>query len=272
MSHDDLAPALGTMFDRDGDHFLPTPWTRSIWDPNSLRGPVIAGLLMYQVERRHADPAFQVARMTTDMFRLAPMVPVTVETRLARDGNRIRVVDATVIADGMEIARSSVVMLRRTEPPEGAIWAHPPRWPVPAPQTLPAQDLSAQRFPIWEQRMLSPHGSALDPGDPAPRRAWMRNVIEFVRGERPSPLVRAALASDYANPFANGSTHGLNYINADASLFLHRDPVGEWFGIEAVAHQAAEGIAIGECALYDIDGPFGRTTVISLANRRREQA
>ncbi|MFA7250032.1 MAG: acyl-CoA thioesterase domain-containing protein, partial [Dehalococcoidia bacterium] len=249
-----------------GDRFLPTPWTRSIWDPNSLRGPVISGLLMYQVEQRHFDPLLQVSRVTIDMFRLAPMVPVTVETRVARDGNRIRVVDATVVADGLDIARASVVMLRRTPPPEGTVWA-PPSWDVPLPDALPAPDLAGARIPIWEQRMLTARDSGAD--GPAPRRAWLRDVVDFVRGERASALVRAAMMSDYANPFANGSDQGLNYINADASLYLHRDPVGDWIGVAAIAHGATEGIAVGECALYDLDGPFGRTTVASLANRRR---
>ena len=268
MAHEDKAAALGTLFDREGDRFVPTPWTRSIWDPNSLRGPVLAGLLMYQVEHCHADPLFQVSRLTVDMFRLAPMAPVTVTTRVVREGNRIRVVDATVVADGLDIARASVVMLRRATPPEGVVWSPPP-WDAPPPETLPAPNLEAARIPIWEQRTFSAHGAGARSGEPAPRRAWLRNVIEFVRGQRPSPLVRAALVSDYANPFANSGDQGLNYINADASLYLHRDPVGDWIGVEAVAHAAAEGIAVGECALYDLHGAFGRTTVTSVANRRR---
>lgn len=270
VTNEGIATVLGTCFDRDGDRFVPTAWTTSIWDPNALRGPVIAALLMYAVEERHSDPLFQISRMTTDMFRVAPKVPVTVTTAVAREGNRIRVVDATVIADGLEIARASVVMLRRAEAPDGTIWA-PPSWEAPDPETLPPQKLDASRYPLWEQRTFSgPALNSAPTGVLAPRRAWVRDVIEFVRGERPSALVRAGLASDYANPFANGSSDlGLNYINADASLYLHRDPIGEWIGIEAVAHNAAEGIAVGECALYDLHGPFGRTTVTSLANRRR---
>lgn len=225
---------------------------------------------MYQVERCHSDPLFQVSRVTVDMFRLAPMAPVTVTTGVVRDGNRIRVVDATAVAEGMEIARASVVMLRRTTRPDGVLWSPPP-WDAPPPETLPALYLDVDRIPIWEQRPFISHGSATGSAGPAPRRAWLRDVVDFVRGQRPSPLVRAAMVSDYANPFANAGDHGLNYINADASLYLHRDPVGDWIGVEAVAHDAAEGIAVGECALYDLEGRFGRTTVASLANRRRTE-
>ena len=269
--NEDIATVMGTCFDRDGDSLVPTAWTTSVWDPNALRGPVIAALMMFVIEERHLDPLFQISRMTVDMFRVAPKVPVTVETRVAREGNRIRVVDATLIADGLDIARASVVMLRRSEAPEGSIWA-PTSWDAPHPETLPPQVLDGARFPLWELRSFSGPGLMTDAPSkqPVQRRAWARNMIEFVRGERPSPLVCAGLASDYGNPFANGSSDlGLNYINADATLYLHRDPVGDWIGIEAVAHNAAAGIAVGECALYDLDGPFGRTTVTSLANRRR---
>jgi len=81
-------------FEADGNRYHPTPRTRGPWDPQSLHGRVIAGLLAHQIEREHGEPAFQPARLTVDMFRVAPMKPMTVTTALVRDGNRIKVVDA----------------------------------------------------------------------------------------------------------------------------------------------------------------------------------
>lgn len=259
-----------TFFHRDGAILLPTPRTRGPWDPNSLHGRVIAGLLVYEVERQHLDPAFQVARLTVDMFRVAPMLPVTVVTTVVRDGNRIRVADASLrLEDGTEIARASVVMLRRAAAPEGNVWA-PPAWDVPHPDTLPSPPPPPANFgePMWETRTITGRMN-LQGEPPVQKRAWIRDFVNFVDDERPSPLVRAAMVSDFANPFANSGDRGLNYVNADASLYLHRNPVGEWIGVEVAGHNASEGIAIGECVLYDFDGAFGRASVCSVANQRR---
>lgn len=260
-----------TFFHRDGTTYLPTTGTRGPWDPNSLHGRVVAGLLMFEVERRHLDPAFQVSRLTVDMFRVAPMRPVTVVTSVVRDGNRIRVADASLcLEDGLEVARASVVMLRRTPAPEGEVWA-PPVWDAPHPDDLPTPPPPPAQFgpPMWETRSITGPMTFGLGEPPVQKQAWVRDTVDFVDDEPPSPLVRAAMVSDFANPFANAGTRGLNYVNADASLYLHRDPVGEWIGLEVAAHHASEGIAIGECVLYDLDGAFGRSTVCGVANQRR---
>ncbi|MDA0269767.1 MAG: thioesterase family protein [Chloroflexi bacterium] len=253
-------------FDPDGPgRYLPTPHSRGPWDPKSLHGRVLAGLIAHQVEQDHGEPDFHVARLTTDMFRVAPMAPLTVTTTLARAGNRIRVVDASIrIDDGTEIARGSVVFLRRAEQPEGEVWS-PPLWEVPHPEMLPAEEPRGPRgmVPVWETRRIEGEF-----GSTGRKQAWMRETMDLVRGVEPSPLVRMAQTSDFANPFANSGSAGLHFVNADATLYLHRYPAGEWIGVEVAAHHSADGIAIGEVTLYDLQGPVGRATVCAVANRR----
>lgn len=267
MSTDSSEATMEPLFHRDGDRLVPTARTVSVWDPDALRGGAIAGVLLYEIERSYLEPEYQLARVTFDMFRRAPLVPVSVEARVVREGNRIRVLDAVLRADDLEVARASAVLLRRATAPEGNVWS-PPVWDVPGPRTLDGS-FEGGRPAIWERRFI---GAPPTPGVPravAPQRAWLRVPGNFVDTEISSPLVRAAMAADTANPYANAGDRGLNYINADATLYMHRDPVGEWIGVEVTAHQAAEGIAVGECALYDLDGPFGRTTVCSISNRMR---
>jgi hypothetical protein len=66
----------------------------------------------------------------------------------------------------------------------------------------------------------------------------------------------------------NAGNQGLGYINSDVTLYLHRLPVQEWIGFEVVNHRATDGIAIGECFLYDQEGPIGSSTVAALAQRK----
>jgi hypothetical protein len=49
---------------------------------------------------------------------------------------------------------------------------------------------------------------------------------------------------------------------------LHRLPATPWIGFEVVNHHATDGIAIGECCLYDERGPIGTSTVAALAQRK----
>jgi acyl-CoA thioesterase len=83
-----------------------------------------------------------------------------------------------------------------------------------------------------------------------------------------TPFARVALAADFASPFANAGDKGLGYINSDVTLYLHRLRATNWIGFDVVNHHATEGIAIGECWLYDERGAIGTSTVAALAQRK----
>ena len=76
------------------------------------------------------------------------------------------------------------------------------------------------------------------------------------------------IAPGVAHSFANAGDAGLGYINSDVTLYLHRLPVTRWIGFDVVNHHASEGVAIGECWLYDEKGAIGTSTVAALAQRK----
>ena len=240
--------------------FEPTDIARGPWGHESLHGHVLGGLMAHVIEHDHGDPGFLPARFTVDMFRPPKYAPVTISTRVARAGNRVRVIDASLVVDEVEIARGSALMLRRAEDPDGTVWG-PEDWDVPAPEEL--DPTGADRDPTWETRFIS--GSARSSER---RRSWMREVRELVSGTELTPWVRSAMAADFTNPLANSGDSGLEFLNADYTLYLHRLPVGEWIGVEATSHHSAEGVAVASGALYDEGGPIGRSAVAAIANRR----
>jgi hypothetical protein len=251
-------------FTREGAGFRPTGMSRGPWDPKSLHGRVVVGLLGREIERLIDNPAFMPARLTVDMYRLPDLSPVEVTTRIVRDGGRIKVVDAEFFSAGTSMARATCQLLRRTENPEGAVWS-PPNWDAPKPADIPEpEDRRGGMGGMWTTRPIA--GGFGQPG--GKRQLWMAEVRELIGGEPLTPFARAALAADFASPFANGSDKGLAYINSDATLYLHRVPSTEWIGFEVVNHQATDGVAIGECWLYDEEGPIGTSTVCALAQRR----
>ena len=244
--------------------FEPNDICRGPWDPNSLHGRVVAGLLAREIESCWGDPAFHCARFTVDLYRVPPFAPVEVTSNVVRDGNRIRVVDAEFTSGGTSIARASAVLLRKAENPEGTVWS-PPAWQVPGPESLPAPQ--GDREPMWETRVID-HGF----GSTEQKRAWLRENRQLIDGVELTPFVRTAFAADFTNPFANSGSAGLQFVNADITLYLQRLPAGEWLGFEVTQHHAHEGIAVGECTIYDEQGAIGRSLVSALANRRKPPA
>ena len=250
-------------FTTDNDAFIPTDIARGPWDPNSLHGRVIIGLLAFVIEQRHGGDDFVPARLTVDMFRLPKLEPVGVTTRLVRDGLRIRVVEAEFSSGGVSMARAACQLLRKTDKPPGQVWS-PPNWKVPAPADIPAP--TDPRLGMNGKWATRPIEGAM--GTVGPRRLWMSEVRDLVAGTALTPFVRVAVAADFASPFANAGDQGLGYINSDVTLYLHRLPVTPWIGFEVVNHHATDGIAIGECWLHDEQGPIGTSTVAALAQRK----
>lgn len=250
-------------FTREDSAYTANPVSAGPWDPNSLHGRLVIGLLAHEIETHHGAPEFVPARLTVDMYRLPGFDRMEVATRAVRDGRRIKVIDAEFFSGGVSMARATCQLLRKTASPQGTVWS-PPNWSVPAPDEIePPADRRSALGGMWEIRPIT---GAM--GTIGARRLWMREVRELVGGVPLTPFVRAALASDFASPFANAGDKGLAYINSDATLYLHREMKGEWVGMEVVNHQARDGIAIGECFVYDIEGPIGTAGVAALAQKR----
>jgi hypothetical protein len=250
-------------FRREGAAFAPTQASRGPWSPTSLHGRVVAGLLASEIERRHGDPEFTPARLTVDMYRLPDLSAAEVTVRAVRDGRRIKVIDAEYSVGGVSMARATCQLLRRSENPESRAWS-PPNWDAPAPNDIAApEDARAGMGGMWSTRLIS--GGF---GQPGPRRMWMSEVRSLIDDEALTPFVRAALAADFASPFANSGDKGLGWINSDITLYLARVPATPWIGFEVKNHQEADGVSVAECWLYDEQGPIGSSSVAALAQRR----
>lgn len=250
-------------FRREGELFVPNPISRGPWSETSLHGRVVIGLLGREIERRHGGPDYVPARLTVDMYRLPDLSPVEVETRVVRDGRRIKVIDAEFVSGGVSMARATCQLLLRTRNPEGNVWS-PPAWDAPPPsETPPPPDDRGSLGGMWATRPISGFWGSL-----GKRQLWMSEVRELVGGDPLTPFTRVAVGCDFASPFANAGDRGLGYINTDVTLYLHRLPVGEWVGYEVVNHHATDGVAIGECRLHDETGPIGTASVAALAQAR----
>ncbi|NUP82159.1 MAG: thioesterase family protein [Nonomuraea sp.] len=249
--------ATSAFFTRKRGEFVPAPHARSPWSPDMLHGRLLGGLAARALEERHAEPGLHFARLTVDLFRNSPMLPVTVETTLVRDGRRIRVADAVLSTEQGVIGRASAVLLRQGEQPRDEL-RHTPAWDEPPPAGAPAEGQGWKPpFDLWRLSGWGEGGRG---------RVWLRETHPLVDEEPVSPLTRVALAADFASPLSNYGSEGVSFINADYTITLARLPEGELIGVEATGHLSADGVATGQVTLHDTAGPIGFCLVTAVAN------
>ncbi len=241
--------------------FVPAASSHAPWSTDMLHGRLIGGLAARAIE---ADLDLspdgtdrRVARLTVDLFRPAGMTPLTVTTERVRQGRRIEVIDAFIASDGHVVARVTGVVLATSSEPPGTIW-QPERsqWPDPAstelnPADADASDADQTDENGWLFRWVDGSFASAEQ-----TRVWTNDEVPLVDDEPLSPLVRAAVSGDIACPLANAGDDGIHYINADYTMALARYPVGPWIGLEVAQQEAADGISIASCNMFDEAGLF----------------
>ncbi len=255
------------LFHPDGDRFVPTELTRGPWDPDAMHGGAPAALLARAIERFEPGPAPHVARLTIDLLRPVPLVPLEVRSRFLRPGKKVQIVESSVVANGTEVVRASALRLREAplELPTGTDAADAGGLPPPgSPDT-------------FEGRSEVTFGQAVDIshatggfGVPGPAGVWFRLRVPVVAGEAVTPLVRVAAAADFGNGISSPLdwNEGWTFINPDLTVYLHRLPVSDWVGLDAVTWPDARGVAVADSGLYDTRGRIGRAVQSLLLDRR----
>ena len=248
---------MEALFERDGEWFLPSEYTRGGWTDHHQHGGPPAGLLARAVEA--ASPDMWTARLTFDLIRPVPMGPLTCRTTIAKDGRNVRVVDSALVHEGVDVAWVRALQIRKADvstPHTEHEWEHPP-----APTGLAVAEWRERwgpemtRFHIdgVEIRSVDSSFESLGPGV-----AWFRMTVPLVAGEPTTPVQRLATISDMANGVSRELDFAeFSYINADITLYIHRLPVDEWVGIAGRSHPRSFGVGVNEATVFDADGPIG---------------
>lgn len=240
-------------FTRTATGVLPTDLPVSPWNPTALNGVAVGGLLAALIEE-YAPPTaapLHWARLVIDLLGAVPATELIPRFTMLRDGRQMQMLQVELLAGGRAVARAQALRVRDAatvacETPLGA--AMPQDFPLAPPQTLGV-------LRHTERRVIAPRNRTSGPG-----ALWVKFDHEVIGGVALSPLVRAAMAGDYAAGTGNMLVPQLyNWPNLDISLFLMREPVGEWIMIEATCESAGNGTAISSARLADRSGTFART-------------
>jgi hypothetical protein len=255
--------------------FEPTGLTRSYWSASAQHGGPPAGLLARAIERVPTSIPMHVVRLTVDLYRPVPIdTPVCTETRVVKDGRRIQVVDASLLAEGRTVARASALKIRTSEI---ALQRPPVPWVAPAGPyeaeavswaQAGAAESDLEFFHTHAIEVRTVDGSLFKPGEGL---SWVRLAVPVVEGEPTTPFVATATLSDVGN----GNAMALDgrtwlYVNPDLSLTLHRLPVGEWLGMRSAAQQHPSGIGSADSQLFDTTGPVGRVVQSQIIEPRTD--
>jgi hypothetical protein len=240
--------------------FIPTDFARGPWDPAACHGGPPAGLLARALERTLPD--VRLARLTADLIRPVPMAGFWIETELVKAGRATGTTRATIL-DAEGTARAVATGVHVVTSPA-------PVFPSPLDnsglETPHLVDSEPGPFPIVRLRHDQPafnrstslrYPPGQGPG-PGPTTVWMR-ALPLVAGEEPSPFQRICPLADCGNAFSrHADPDQVQFINADLTIALHRDPVGEWLGSRAVSHWQPTGVGLADALLFDDDGVVGR--------------
>jgi hypothetical protein len=246
------------LFEIDGAVAVPSELTRGPWDARAMHGGPPSALLARAVEQCDPGPATFVARVTVELLRPVPLVPLTVTARSLRPGKLVHWIEAVLLAGDVEVARAVGLRLRVVE---GSPVAAPALAPFPGPDAGTKIDLDPKLLRgvgFWNANTITMVTGTF--GGAGPGGAWIRLTVPVVAGETPSPAQRVAAAADFASGVGNpvDMTVG-GAINADLTIAMHRVLRGEWVGLDARAWAQAQGTGMAEAVIHDADGPIGRS-------------
>jgi hypothetical protein len=247
------------LYERIGDRFIPTDVTRSPWGPEFQHGGPACALTVREVERV-APPDMAVLRFAVDILRPIPVAPLHPKARVVRSGRRVQLVEVVVEDnDGAVLLAAHVWTIRRRDQLILPDPADPrPEGPPPLDTLQPFEFTFADY--TWFGDALEGRLAGGRIAEPGRATMWARLRGPVVHGEEPTALQRLAAMADSGNgiswalPF-----HEYLFINTDLSIYLIRDPAGEWFALDSVSHYDPSGRGLAATTLFDGDGYVGQS-------------
>lgn len=264
----DGGAGLEAVYRVDGDRVTVRPHAAGPWDSRMQHGAAPSSLAVWAAERIATPVAMRIARVTVELMRPVPIRPLTLETEVVRQGRKIQLCTVRLKADGVPVAAANVLKVRCEEEPLPA-GVPDPALELPGPEASREEPgrFSSSSF-VSGMSLRTARGRF---GVPGPGAVWFRVDRPLVEGAAVSQAMRAVVAAD----FANGTGAALDFrewtfINADLTVSLARQPVGDWVLLDAETWLGGDGAGLAMGRLGDARGYFGRA-VQSLVIERRQR-
>lgn len=241
--------------------FIATEHAAGPWSPHHQHGGAPAALLTRAIERVETLHPMVVSRLTLEILRPVPLGKLRVESSIIRPGKKVQLAEARLYAGEQEVARATAARIRAADVAAPEIVADLPV--PPAPEAVTRQS----RGPGVRAKERTDFVTGFDlrvvEGDfdtTGPAKIWFRLNRPIVAGEEPSPLMRVAASADFGNGVgAVLEWSRWTFMNVDLTIYLHRQPAGEWILLDSATATHPHGYGVAETRLADSRGPIGRS-------------
>jgi hypothetical protein len=244
---------MEAIFRVDGANVVTSPDAAGPWDPSMQHGSPPASLAVWAAERIPTAVPMRVARVTIDLMRPVPVAPLTLETEVLREGRKIQLCAVRLFADGKLTVGATILKIRaQSEPlPDDVVM---PPLDVPLPDQ--SQIRHAQDSPFGAGMSIRAARGRF--GGPGPGAIWFRADRPMIAGAAISQAMRAVVASDFCNASSALDFRRWTFLNADLTVNMAREPIGEWILLDAHSWIGPDGAGLAMARLADTKGYFGR--------------
>lgn len=263
------------LFHRNGSTWLPQTLSVGPWSPDALHGGPVAALCVSIAEELVSDANFVTTRLTLDLVRPVPKLPLEVRGKVYKEGRRVYLVEVEIKHDSRTVALASVQRTARQPVDLPDLSNSRVRLTPPADRPEDFVPFDAEKMKVVPAPFLHHATELRTPGSAAlferdPTEAWIRVYADLLPGIPLSPAAAVAAAADYGNaigaPLPPGP--GLLFPNADLTVYLVRQPESGWVRMTPETTWLPNGIGQTRCSLDDEQGMLGTSVVtLALANR-----
>lgn len=248
----------------DPNTYESTPLANAGWYDEGQHGGALTALIVGHVEKVPTLTPMEVSRVTVELFRIVPLVRLTIEASVVREGKKIQVVQAEVTNEsGQLLAMAIVQRLRTADRP--ALDQAETILQLPQPATIPPRDPDTA-WGVGPTGKTMFHRNAIEFREvyggfdtPGPGAIWLRMKTQIIAGEEPTPSQRAVVVADFCNGVSRGLDDTWLFMNPDLTVHIGRYPAGEWVALEAVSHYSDLGRGVAAGTLWDTTGWIGRS-------------
>ncbi len=253
---------MEAIFRVDGTTAVTSPEAAGPWDPDMQHGGAAASLVVWAAERIPTAVPMQIARVTIDLMRPVPVAPLTIETEVLREGRKIQLCAVRLRANGKLTVGATVLKIKKQAQPLPADVVEPPL-DVLSPEQSRAEP---QNSPFGMGMTIRAARGRF--GGPGPGAIWYRADRPLIQGFAISQAMRAAAASDFCNASSALDWQQWTFLNADLTVSMAREPIGEWILLDAVSWIGPDGAGLAMARLADTKGYFGRCAQSLVVEKR----
>lgn len=240
----------------DDGTFVGNDPARGPWSENHCHAGPVTGLVARAAEAE-IGPEKMLTRLTLDVLRPLPLAGLRIAAETTRHTRTLATTRITVqdLDDTLCITATSMHLVRKELGDVPTAQVNSPRFDDAEVGTAMLIGALHDK-PVFGQftDMAYPKGQPMQPG---PKTVWMRTP-PLLAGEAVSPIQSICPLADCGNGISwNEPPTRLGFMNTDLTLQIHREPVSDWLGAEALSHWQSNGVGMSQSILFDTQGPVG---------------